>query len=235
MENKNKIGIIEGGNLYQLDFLKDLRFEKILTSYGDAFYYSYHSIPFILRHGPERNILPHTINHQANIFVFKKMGIKKVFAFNSVGSLTKRIKPGMFLIPHDYINFDSETCLKQERRHIIPEISQEARNDLINISKKLKLLFKSKGIYFQTKGPRYETKKEVKIIKKFAQVVGMTMGKEATLAKEMEIKYASICCIDNYANGVIKESLTQEEIEKHDKEMIKTVSKIVQEILRISL
>ncbi len=235
MENKNKIGVIGGGNLYQLDFLKNLEFKKMLTPYGDAFYYSYHSIPFVLRHGPERNILPHRINYQANIFVFKEMGIEKIFAFNSVGSLIKKIRPGMFLIPHDYINFDSETCLMQERRHIIPEISQEVRNDLINISKKLNLDFKKKGVYFQTKGPRYETKTEVKIIKKFAQVVGMTMGKEATLAKELDVKYASICCVDNYANGAVRKLLTQEEIERHEKEMIKKVLKITQEILRISL
>lgn len=233
MENKNKIGVIGGGNLYQLDFLKSLELKKMLTPYGDAFYYSYHSIPFILRHGPERNILPHQINYQANIFVFKKIGIKKIFAFNSVGSLNKRIKLGTFLIPHDYVNFDSESYFELERRHIIPEISQEVRNDLINISKKLKLNFKKKGVYFQTKGPRYETKTEIKIIKKYAQVVGMTMGKEATLAKELEIKYASICCVDNFANGVIRESLTQEKIEKHNKEVVKIVSKIIQEILRV--
>ena len=50
-----------------------------------------------------------------------------------------------------------------------------------------------------------ETKTEVKFLSKFADVVGMTMANEATLAQETKIKYAAFCSVDNYAHGVEKE------------------------------
>jgi len=105
MKNKNKIGVIGGGNLYHLSFLKKEKVKNLNTPYGRAFYYLINDCPLILRHGPNRNIPPHKINYKANIFAFKKLGIKYIFAFNSVGSLKKSIKPAKFFIPHYYINF----------------------------------------------------------------------------------------------------------------------------------
>lgn len=233
MKNKNKIGIIGGGNLYHLSFLEKVKVKNLTTPYGRAFYYLINNCPLILRHGPNRNIPPHKVNHQANISVFKKLGVKYIFAFNSVGSLKKSIKPGEFLIPHDYINFNSPSFYNKQCKHVTPEISPKLRKTLTRIFKKLKFDVKNKGIYFQTKGPRFETKAEVNLIKNFANVVGMTMSNEATLSKELNLEYASTCCVDNYANGVIKTPLTQELIKKCELRTNKRIEKIIQEILKL--
>lgn len=235
MKNKSKIGIIGGGNLYHLSFLKKGKLKNLATPYGRAFYYLINNYPLILRHGHNRNIPPHRINYQANIFAFKKLGVKYIFAFNSVGSLKKFIKPGKFLIPHDYINFDSPSFYDKQCKHITPEISPKLRKILIRILKKLKFDFKDKGIYFQTKGPRFETKAEVNLIKNFADVVGMTMSNEATLSKELDLEYANICCIDNYANGVTKIPLSFKLIKKHELEINERIERIIQEILKLKL
>ncbi|MGM5482593.1 MAG: hypothetical protein ACQESF_03970, partial [Nanobdellota archaeon] len=68
------------------------------------------------------------------------------------------------------------------------------------------------AVYWQSKGPRFETKAEVKMISNFADIVGMTMASEATLARELKIPYANISIIDNLAHGLGK--LTIEQVEK---------------------
>lgn len=235
MDLKSKIGIIGGGNLYHSPFLKAARPQIVSTPYGRVYYYLIGHCPLILRHGPNHNIPPHRINYQANIFAFKKMGRKYIFAFNSVGSCKKTIKPGEFLIPDDYISFNPPTFYNKECKHITPEISLKLRKILIKILKNLKFNFKDKGVYFQSQGPRCETKAEISLIKNFADVVGMTMANEATLAKELDLEYASVCSIDNWAHGLVKIPLTQEMVKKHELKIRGKIEKIVQEILKIKL
>jgi len=114
---------------------------------------------------------------------------------------------------------------------VTPEISSKLRNVLIDVLKKLGYRFKNKGTYFQTRGPRFETKAEIRMIKKFADVVGMTMAHEATLARELGLEYASLCSIDNYANGALKIPLTQDLVEKYEKQIKEKTEKILKMIL----
>ena len=86
------------------------------------------------------------------------------------------------MVPSDYIDFNPLTFFENEAKFITPRLSEKIRKIFIKILKKLKTKFHKKGIYFQTKGPRFETRAEINLIKKFADVVGMTMAKEATLA-----------------------------------------------------
>jgi 5'-methylthioadenosine phosphorylase len=68
------------------------------------------------------------------------------------------------------------------------------------------------GVYAQTRGPRIETVAEVKALAKIADIVGMTVASEATLALELGMRFAAICTVDNYANGLGEEILTYEHI-----------------------
>jgi len=232
---KNKIAIIGGGNLVDLDILKEAKIKIIPTPYGKIEFFLIGDFILILRHGPQFNVPPHKINHKANLFAIKKLGKKFIFSFNSVGSLKRKIKPGEFLVPTDYINFRPQTFFDQKRRHITPEISQKLREILIKILKKLNFKFHKQGIYFQTRGPRLETKAEINLIKNFADVVGMTMATEATLAKELDLEYASLCLIDNHAHGISKKSLTEKEIVTNQKKSKEKIKRIIKEILSLKL
>jgi len=101
----------------------------------------------------------------------------------------KSLKPGEFLVPDDYIGFEGATFYDQETKYITPGLSTGVRKIMIKVLKKSGFKFKTKGVYFQTHGPRYETKTEIKLIKNFGDVVGMTMANEATLAKEAGLEY----------------------------------------------
>jgi 5'-methylthioadenosine phosphorylase len=227
-----KIGIIGGKSLIETNFWKKGKKKKILTPFGKVEFSLFKNLVLICRHGKKGEVPPHKINHKANIFTFKKLGIKFIFSLNSVGSLKRKIKPGHFLIPHDFIDFNPPTFFDKKVNFTTPEISEKLRKVLIKIAKKLKLKFWPRGIYFNTKGPRLETKAEIKLIKKFADVVGMTMAKEATLAKELNLEYASFCSVDNFAHGIIKKPLSQKEIEENQKRASKIFEKVIEEILK---
>jgi 5'-methylthioadenosine phosphorylase len=71
------------------------------------------------------------------------------------------------------------------------------------------------GIYWQSAGPRLETRAEIAMISQFADIVGMTMASEAVVAQELDIRYASLCSVDNYAHGIEDKELTMQKILSH--------------------
>ncbi len=142
------------------------------------------------------------------------------------------IKPGTIIIPDDYVNFNPDSFFEFEFRSISPEISEGLRKDIISAVKKVKIVARNKASYVQTKGPRYETKAEVKVIKKWGDIMGMTMAHEATLSRELGIPYASICSVDNYANGISKAKMDEDKIEKIQKKNLPKIEKIIKEIIK---
>lgn len=211
--------------------------KEIATKYGKAFVFLGKDVVFIQRHytKEKKEIPPHRINHRANIFALKKLKVDFIISTSSVGSLKKKIKPKSILIPDDYINFwNIPTFFDEERVHITPCLDESLREKIIEIAKKLKIPVIKKGVYFQTSGPRLETKAEISLIKNFADVVGMTMGSEATLANELNLKYASICQVDNYAHGIVARELdfrkVMKDAEKTRERLIKLLKGVIEEL-----
>lgn len=203
-----KIGIIGGTGLSGIKFLENSSEDEIETRYGRVYILKSDNVVFIPRHGKNNNIPPHMINYGADMMALKDMGVKKIVGISSVGSLKKKITPGSILIPHDYINlWNIQSYYDNEILHITPELDEGLREIIIQTAKKLKIKIIEKGIYFQTSGPRLETKAEINFIKNYADVIGMTMASEATLAKELNLRYGSICSVDNYCHGIIDEKL----------------------------
>lgn len=207
------IGVIGGVGFSEAEIFKNAIVEEIETPYGMTFVLTLREFFFIPRHGLNGKIPPHMINYKANIFAFNIKGITKIIGVNSVGSLKKELYPPSILIPHDYIcPWDIVTFFDDKIVHTIPSIDEELRQSLISKSEEFGLKVVKKGVYVQTTGPRLETKAEIQMICNFGDVVGMTMTNEATLAKELGLRYASICSVDNYAHGIFDEELTNEVI-----------------------
>jgi 5'-methylthioadenosine phosphorylase len=197
--------------------IRDMRPATVGTSRGEVFLYvgmiSGTEVVLLPRHGLSGEVPPHRINHAANFLAMREMEVTSVIGISSVGSLKRHITPPALLIPHDYIEFLTATV--QERAvHVLPGLSEEIRRVLIREARhSVKgIRVYDRGIYFQTRGPRLETRAEVAVISKFADVVGMTMGSEATVARELDIQYAAICTVDNYAHGVSDRKVSIEQI-----------------------
>jgi len=225
------IAIIGGSGFNQAKWLKGFKQNIVKTMYGNVLLYRKGKVIFLPRHGKNMAIPPHRINHRANICALNLQGVEKIFAINSVGSLKVNIKPGTFLMPDDYIHFTPESFFEFEMKSIVPEINEKIRKELKQAAKKAKVTVKPKAIYMQTKGPRFETKAEINIIKKWADILGMTMGSEANLAQELGIPYACLCAVDNYAHGIGKKLDINSIIKMHKKNMPKS-EKILKEIVK---
>ncbi len=201
------IGIIGGTSLIGTN-LGDFSEEETETEYGKSYLLIGDDVVFIPRHGRDRRIPPHRINHRANIKALDIRGISRIIGVNSVGSLKLELKPDSLLIPDDYIApWNIPTFHDNEIVHITPSLNEGLRQSIIRAARELDIPVITRGVYFQTTGPRLETRAEINLMKNFADLVGMSLASEATLAQELGIEYAGICSVDNYANGVVEEEL----------------------------
>ncbi len=220
---KVEIGIISGSGAYELgaEILEEFEAE---TPYGkpsskvQIVEIEKNRAAFIRRHGPEHSIPPHRINHRANIYALHSLGVENVISLGSVGSLKEGIKPPATVIPEDYISpFRVDTFFEDRVEHIAPELDEELRKELKESALELGIDVRYGGVYLQTLGPRLETKAEIRMYCRYADIVGMTVGSEAALSQELGMKFAAICSVDNYAHGISGEIPNFQEILKRAK------------------
>jgi 5'-methylthioadenosine phosphorylase len=229
------LGIIAGTGFYDLGFLGEAKEKTIKTSYGDSYALSGKGFLFVPRHGKERSTPPHMLNHKANISAFKQEDIHTVIALTSVGSMKKSISPRSIIIPHDYMQFSNiPTFNDLKAAHITPGLDEELRKRIISAAQKLKIKILTKGVYMQTVGPRLETKAEINMFKNYADIVGMTMASEATLAKELGLKYAAISLVDNYAHGIVDTPLDFTQVVKASVAQREGLKMIIKELIEQS-
>jgi purine nucleoside phosphorylase len=235
MDNRfENLGLIMGSNRFNLENLDDFKEKKVETKYGMVSLLIGTKCAILSRHGVYGNIPPHRINHRANMLAFSKTGFDKIISFTSVGSLKLELSPTQIIMPDDYINTGSIlTYFDDKIKHVVPELNEELRGAIISKIRMLPIDFTFNGIYIQTQGPRLETKAEINMYKGYGDVVGMTMASEATLAKELGIKYANLSIIDNYCNGIVDSPLTIEAITKNQKKNIKNIERIISKILKL--
>lgn len=231
-------GIISGTLFMQgKGIFADLREETVETRFGPAQVFRSEKVVFIPRHGkdPHRHILPHLVNHRANLQALKELGADEILGVNSTGSLKLRLKPGKLVIPDDYIMPTAGPTVIQEKPvHITPVLNAEVRQKCLKAARECAIEVIDGGIYWQTTGPRLETRAEIAMISQFADLVGMTMASEAIIAQELELSYASLCSIDNYAHGIEDKELTMEKILWHARRNTETILQILTRYLGLN-
>lgn len=165
---------------------------------------------FISRHGELHEHLPSEINYRANIYAFKKMGVKAIVSFSAVGSLQKEYAPGDLVIPYQYI--DRTKSIRQHTflgdgliGHVsiakpICEKMAERTKELIQMNK-LNEKFKTHfgQTYVCIEGPYFSTKAESNAYRQMgAQIIGMSNFPEYGLAREAGLPYLPCCFVTDY-------------------------------------
>lgn len=212
------IGIIGGSGVYEITQRADsCETQTVKTDYGDVevtlLDIASKKVAFIPRHASGHSIPPHKINYRANIDALKNVGVTKIIATNSVGSMNESMAPGSFVIPDDFLDFSQnrvKTFYEDAVVHIdVTEPYCPSLRDVLDKSGDVIL----GGTYVCTEGPRFETPAEIKMFKMLGgDLVGMTGLPEVTLAREREICYNSICIVSNYASGISDSQLTIDEV-----------------------
>jgi purine nucleoside phosphorylase len=156
------------------------------------------------RHGPGPAPLPpHRINFRANLAALAQLGFEDVVAFNSVGSLQPRLVPGTFISCSDYVGLQQgpATYFDDELKGGAPGIANNLVSRLV-AALAPGFAVATGQTYVQMRGPRFETRAEIRVIRQWGDVVGMTLAHEADLCTELGLRYNSLGIVDNYANGL---------------------------------
>jgi 5'-methylthioadenosine phosphorylase len=164
-----------------------------------------HGAAIVQRHGgPERPYaLPHEIDHAANLRPLMEQGCDRVLAIGSVGSLGAELPVGSLLCPDDFIALGiGPSIFADARAHSAPGFDPRWRGEVIAAWEEGGQAPRDGGVYWQTRGPRFETPAEIGLIAAHADVVGMTIASECIVAGELGLEYAALCVVDNLANGV---------------------------------
>ena len=164
----------------------------------------------IPRHGFDRSIPAHLVDHRANVRAACELGCNRALALGSAGSLDKDLKVGTLICPEDFYAPEvAPSFYRDPRGHSVPGFDPDWRRIVISAWKSLtKTKLEDGGVYAQTLGPRFETPAEVRALGEVADMVGMTLAAECILAGEAALAYAAVCTIDNLANGVTDKKLT---------------------------
>lgn len=228
------LAFIAGSNLLEHPPFHGAATERVETPFGDAIVYRGHDWALVLRHGPEGIISPHRINHQANVDALRRLGFRRIVSFCSVGGLKPDVAPpGMLLVPDDFINLAPVyTFYDEDPPYATPLLSEALRAEIVAALTRLGETFVDGGVYWQSPGPRLETRAEVRLIAQFADVVGMTFGHEATLCAEAGIEVAAVCSIDNPAHGLSAAPLHASDILRRKAEQGGRFAAIADELLK---
>jgi purine nucleoside phosphorylase len=165
------------------------------------------------RHGFDRGVPAHLVDHRANVRALCELGCGRVLALGSVGSLRPDLEVGSFLCPDDFYAPETAPSFYDDPRgHSIPGFDLEWRELVLNAwRERVEAELVDGGVYAHTVGPRFETPAEVRALARIGDVVGMTLAAETVLAREAGLAYAALCSVDNLANGIAEEPLTVEE------------------------
>ncbi len=174
------------------------------------------SYVFIRRHGHDRYRPPHRIDHHAHVLALASLGVRRAVSFCSVGALEPTLRPGTVIVPDDYLSFHPPpTFADDERLHIIPALDPSLRAHLLAVARSAaESDVRDGGVYAETRGPRFETRAEIRLLAAHADVVGMTGASEATLLQERGIASAIVGIVDNYAHGIDARPLTMEAFDR---------------------
>jgi 5'-methylthioadenosine phosphorylase len=206
-----EIGIIGGTGLYDPKLLKNIQEVEVNTPYGApsaAFVLGElagRKVAFLARHGPKHTIRPTDVNSRANIFAFKKLGVGRILAVSTVGSLKEAYKPGDLAFLDQFIDRTTKreqsyyTADKVCHISVADPMCPETRKALIATAKNLKIDVHPTATYICIEGPRFSTRAESRLFQQWgADVVGMTLVPECVLAREAELCYASIATVTDY-------------------------------------
>lgn len=230
-----KLGIIGGSGLYELEGLSNVREVAVETPFGkpsDAYVQGTLDgvdVIFLPRHGRGHRLLPSEINHKANLWGFKKLGVEMVMSVSAVGSLREELRPGDVVLPDQYfdrtkgslnhtffgngivghVSFGDPAC------DVLRLAIQAAANEAVErLGQTGKTKVVSGGTYVNMEGPAFSTRAESNVYRQMGfDIIGMTSLPEAKLCREAELCYQAMSMVTDYdCWRVSEESVTVEMI-----------------------
>jgi 5'-methylthioinosine phosphorylase len=185
------------------------------------------SVAFLARHGEGHTIAPHRINYRANLAALHELGARRVVGVNAVGGIRNDMGPRVLAVPDQLIDYTwgraSSFCDAEGEPVLHAEFgepySATLRRSLLDAAQRAGVAVVAGGCYGATQGPRLETRAEIERLRRDGcDLVGMTGMPEAALARELDLDYACLAVVANWAAGCGPEpgtAISLDEIHAH--------------------
>lgn len=211
-ESQSAIAVIGGSGLYQMEGLENVEELRVETPFGepsDALMggeIEGKQVWFLPRHGRNHSLMPHEINHRANIWALKSLGVRWVICVTAVGSLKEEYAPRDLVLPDQF--FD-RTSRRADHTffgngigaHISfgQPVCGYLRGLLKESAAQQGMTVHDGGTYVNMDGPAFSTKAESEANRQLGfDVIGMTNVAEAKLAREAEMSLATLSMVTDY-------------------------------------
>lgn len=206
------IGVIGGSGLYEMDGIAEVREIEVATPFGPPSdkvvtgMLGGRKVCFLPRHGVGHRMLPHEINHKANIWALRSLGVRWLIAVSAVGSLREEIAPRDLVVPDQLID-RTGTQAKHTffgngiAAHVgfADPCCQDLRRVLLEAAAIYTKRVHDGGAYLCMNGPAFSTRAEARMHRMIgASIIGMTHAPEARLAREAEIASAVLALVTDY-------------------------------------
>lgn len=225
------LAVIGGSGLYNFPGLENAQRQSVDTPFGPASGdivsgdFAGKRLAFLARHGESHTLPPHRVNYRANLWALHSLGARRVVGVNAVGGIRHDMGPRVIVVPDQIIDYThgryTSFCDVEgaEVKHIdfSEPYTESLRRELLAAAGKAGIAVIDGGCYGATQGPRLETRAEIARMKRDGcDLVGMTGMPEAGLARELELDYACIALVANFAAGCGDETeISIEEIFAH--------------------
>ena len=211
-EERAAIGVIGGSGLYQMEGVENPTEQRVETPFGDPSdaiiggEINGRQIYFLPRHGRGHRLLPHELNHRANIYALRSLNVRWIICITAVGSLQEKYAPRHVLLPSQFFDRTSQRAHhtffgEGIAAHIgfADPISTGLRQILADSARALGITVHNGGTYVNMDGPAFSTRAESEQNRRNGfDVIGMTNLPEAKLAREAEIALATVAMITDY-------------------------------------
>ena len=209
---KHRIGIIGGSGLYHIEGFTNQKWVTVKTPFGapsDQFLTGKlggRDVVFLPRHARGHRILPSELNHRANIWAMKKLGVQWILSASAVGSLQAKYKPCDIVFPNQFLD-RTKRSLEHTffGRGIVAHIAfadpicEELRQLMLASGRELGATVHDGGTYVNMEGPAFSTRAESLYYHNGGlDVIGMTNLGESKCAREAEIAYATTALVTDY-------------------------------------
>ena len=205
---RRTVGFIGGSGV--VDFLPLTKSHRVATPWGAP------SAPvqegelagvrvlFLPRHGVGHTIPPHRVNYRANVDALRSLGADAIVTVSSIGSLRADLPPGSFVLPQQFIDFTKQRPTSffdgGQVFHVsmadpfCPDLSARAAE----AGRAAGHPFAEGKTYVCVEGPRFSTRAESHFFRGFADVIGMTLVPEVTLARERGMCYVCLAMVTDF-------------------------------------
>lgn len=206
------IGVIGGSGLYQMEGLDELAETAVATPFGDPSdkivggRVEGRKVFFLPRHGVGHRLLPHEINHRANVWALRSLGVRWLVSVSAVGSLREELRPRDLVVPDQLIDRTGTGARHTFfGRGIAAHVGfadpycPDLRAILLEAGREVSANLHDGGTYLCMNGPAFSTRAEAAMHRLMgADLIGMTNAPEARLAREAEISMAALALVTDY-------------------------------------